>query len=71
MVSQLPVLQPRMLFGIQTQVKDNVHFLSDEEIVYPVGAVLCVNNLTQKKQKFIRLAEKGSNVSRIIVSPNK
>lgn len=67
----LPILQPRLLLGLQTHLQGNAQFISDEEILYPVGSVLALHNINQKRQKYIRLPEKGKNVTSIVVSPNK
>ncbi|XP_044252622.1 cilia- and flagella-associated protein 57 [Tribolium madens] len=70
-MSTLPILQPRLILGLRTDVKGNAQFITDEEIIYPVGAVLTIHNLNQKRQKYIKLADKGKNVTEIVVSPNK
>ncbi|XP_017782730.1 PREDICTED: cilia- and flagella-associated protein 57 [Nicrophorus vespilloides] len=71
MATGVPALQPRLLLGLQTRVRGNAHYISDEEVVYPVGGVLCVHNINQKKQKFIKMPEKGANISIIAVSQNR
>lgn len=70
-MTTLPILQPRLLLGLRTDVGGNAQFITDEDIVYPVGAVLTIHNLNQKRQKYIKLADKGKNVTEIVVSPNK
>ncbi|XP_045476478.1 cilia- and flagella-associated protein 57 [Harmonia axyridis] len=67
----LPILQPRLLLGLQTHMQGNAQFISDEEILYPVGSVLALHNINQKRQKYIRLPERGKNVTSVVVSPNK
>ncbi|XP_057670540.1 cilia- and flagella-associated protein 57 [Diorhabda carinulata] len=67
----LPILQPQLLVGLETKIRGNVHFLSDDEVVYPVGCVVTVHNTSLKKQKFIKLADKGKNLTHLLVSPNK
>lgn len=70
-VSSLPFLQPRLVTGLETAVKGNIHFLSDDEVVYPVGSVVVVHNFHVKKQKFIKLSNNGNNLSHVAVSPDK
>lgn len=70
-MSTLPVLQPRLVLGLRTDIKGNAQFITDEEIIYPVGSVLTIHNFNQKRQKYIKLAEKGKNVTEVLVSPNK
>lgn len=67
----LPVLQPSLFIGLEKRIRNNIHFLSDEEVVYPVGSVIAVHNFNVKKQKFIKLSEKGKNLTHVAVSPNK
>ncbi|KAF7265792.1 hypothetical protein GWI33_020867 [Rhynchophorus ferrugineus] len=71
MTSSLPALQPRLVLGLETSIKNNIHFLGDEDIVYPVGAVVAVHNIHARKQKFIRLSDKGKNLTHLAVSPDK
>ncbi|XP_060521926.1 cilia- and flagella-associated protein 57 [Cylas formicarius] len=71
MTSNLPYLQPHLVLGLQTQVTGNLNFLSDDEVVYPVGAVVAVHNYTLKRQKFIRISDKGKNLTHIAISPDK
>lgn len=69
--SDIPLLNPRAIFGLKTDVPGNVDCITDDEIVYPVGGVLTVQNANQKRQKFIRLPQRGANVTGMFVSPNK
>ncbi|KAF5287488.1 hypothetical protein FQA39_LY04116 [Lamprigera yunnana] len=67
----IPILQPRLMYGLRTDVKGNAQFISDDEVIYPVGGLLAANNFAQKRQRFVRLPEKGKNVTRILISPNQ
>ncbi|KAL1494188.1 hypothetical protein ABEB36_009827 [Hypothenemus hampei] len=67
----LPVLQPRLISGLETAVYGNINFLNDDEVVYPVGSVVCVQNFHLKKQKYIKLSDKGKNLTHVAVSPDK
>jgi len=71
MATTLPVLQPRVIAGLEPGVKGNINFLSDDEVVYPVGAVVTVHHFNVKKQKFIRLSGKGEHLTNLAVSPDK
>lgn len=66
----LPILKPSLFLGLEN-IRNNIHFLSDDEVVYPVGSVIVVHNFNVKKQKFIKLSEKGKNLTHVAVSPNK
>ncbi|KAK5641374.1 hypothetical protein RI129_009921 [Pyrocoelia pectoralis] len=67
----IPILQPRLIYGLRTDIKGNVHFLSDDEVLYPVGGLLAANNFAQKRQRFGKLPDKGKNVTEISISPNQ
>lgn len=66
-----PVLQPKIILGLRTGPKGNAQFIGEDEVVYPVGGVLAVHNYIMHRQKFIKLPERGANVTSITVSPNK
>lgn len=69
--ADIPILNPRAVFGLRTSFIGNIDCINDEEIVYPVGGVLTVNDPVQQKQKFIKLPHKGANVNGLLVSPNR
>ncbi|KMQ89315.1 wd repeat-containing protein 65 [Lasius niger] len=63
-------LQTRVFYGLKTDIIGNAHYITDAEILYPVGNVLAIHNILQHQQKLIRLPDKyHANV--ICVSPNK
>lgn len=70
-MTDIQVLNPRVVLGLKTDVPGNVDFITDEDIVYPAGGLLSIQNETQRKQKFIKLPDKGYNVNNILLSPNK
>lgn len=67
----LPILQPKLILGLDTKIPNNIHFLNDDEVIYPTGAVVAVHNFHVKKQKFIKLTDKGKNLTHLKLSPNK
>lgn len=67
----VPILQPRLVYGLRTDIKGNVNFISDDEVLYPAGGLLVMHNFAQKRQRFARLPDKGLNITRIVVSPNQ
>lgn len=67
----LPILKPSLFLGFEKRIRNNIHYLSDEEVVYPVGSVIAIHDFEIKKQKFIKLTEKGKNLTHVLVSPNK
>lgn len=66
-----PSLQPKLILGLRTKVKGNAQFITEDDVVYPVGGVLAVHNFNLNRQKFIKLSERGNNVTSVTVSPNK
>ncbi|XP_011870371.1 PREDICTED: cilia- and flagella-associated protein 57 [Vollenhovia emeryi] len=63
-------LQTRVFYGLKTDIAGNAHYVTDAEILYPVGNALAIHNVLQRQQKLIRLADKcHANV--ICISPNK
>ncbi|KAJ8941065.1 hypothetical protein NQ314_010502 [Rhamnusium bicolor] len=67
----LPILQPKLFLGLETRIANNIHFLTDEEVVYPVGSVIAVHNFHVKKQRFIKLSDRGKHLTHLAISPNK
>lgn len=66
----MPVLMPKIMFGLRNDIRANAHFLSDDEAVYPVGHVIAIHNYNQNRQKIIKLHDK-EQVNLLGVSPNK
>lgn len=63
-------LQSRVFYGLKTDISSNVHYISDSEILYPVGNVIALHNVPQYRQRFIRLSEK-QQINIISVTHNK
>ena len=63
-------LQSRVFYGLKTDVISNVHYISDSEILYPVGNVIALHNVPQYRQRLIRLSEK-QQINIISVTHNK
>lgn len=70
-IADFPGLQALHFLGLRTDVKGPAQFVADDEIVYAVGGILAINNHQQKREKFIRLPERGLHINAICVSPNK
>jgi hypothetical protein len=50
-------LQFRHVFGVNTNVVDNVSYTDDDTIVYVAGHSLVLYSLTEKRQRFIQSSE--------------
>lgn len=61
---------PKVVFGLRTDIKGNIHFTSKGEVIYPVSGVIAIHDYENKKQKFLRLAEKMCPTI-ISMSPNR
>ena len=67
----MPVsLQTRVFYGLKTDIISNVNYITDAEIVYPVGNAIAIHNIPQRRQRLIRLSDK-SQINIIAVTPNK
>lgn len=63
-------IQPKFVYGLRSDIKGNIHFLENQEVIYPVAGVIAIHDYKLHKQTFLRLAEK--NVPTVIViSPNR
>lgn len=63
-------LQAKVIYGLKTDIIGNAHYITDAEILYPVGNVLAIHNIPQRHQKLIRLSNK-QHANILCVSPNK
>lgn len=63
-------LQPKFVFGLRSDIKGNIHFLENEEVVYPVAGVIAIHDYKRHKQTFLRLSE-NSVPTVIVISPNR
>ncbi|XP_043277268.1 cilia- and flagella-associated protein 57 [Venturia canescens] len=66
----MPVLQSRVLYGLKTNIDGNVNYLSDTEIIYPVGNALAFHNFSQRRQRLLRLPDKHE-INIIAITPNR
>lgn len=71
MVENIAELQPVLFLGLNTNIPNNIHHLTDEDIIYPIGSVVTVHNNDIKKQRYIRLPNQGKNLTQIVLSPDR
>ena len=57
--------------GIKGDVRDNIHFLDDQYIVYPVGHNIVIYNLDLKVQKVFECIEGTEGITAMALSANK
>lgn len=66
----VPILQSRVFYGLKTDVAGNAHYISDNDVLYPVGNAIAIHNFNQKRQKLLNLSDK-SDINIIAIAPNK
>ncbi|KAF7997460.1 hypothetical protein HCN44_006031 [Aphidius gifuensis] len=66
----IPILQPRVFYGLKTDVAGNAHYISDNDVLYPVGNAIALHNFNQQHQKLLNLSDKN-HINIIAISPNK
>jgi hypothetical protein len=60
----------RHSFGIKADVKDNIWYIDEMQVVVPVGNNIVLHNVEQKIQRFIAGgAEKTDGITCMAVSP--
>jgi len=71
-MSALATITPTQVFGLAGSVRNNVCYISEDEIVYPAGSTLVRYNLTTKKQEIKMHGTHGSQgFAALAVSPNR
>lgn len=50
-------LRPKLIYGLRTDVKGNIHFNLEQEVIYPIEGVIAFHDFVAKKQSFLRLPE--------------
>ncbi|KAI9141043.1 WD repeat domain 65-like protein [Paraphysoderma sedebokerense] len=61
----------RHVFGIKSDVRNNIHFIDDTTIVYPCGSNAIIYNLESKTQKFIPTQENNEGMTCFSLASNK
>ena len=60
----------RHCFGIKADVKDNICYLDEQNVIYPAGHNIVIFNAEQKTQKFIPGTDNTEGITAMAVSPN-
>ena len=61
----------RHIFGLRGDVKDNIHFVEEGTIIYPVGHTVVSYNVETKVQRFTPGSPESEGITALAVSPNK
>ena len=64
-------LSHRHIFGLKADVKDNIWFVDENLIVYPVGHNAVVYNCETRLQKFMHGTEGTEGITALTLSPSK
>ena len=64
-------LSYRHVFGVKSDVRSNVHFFDETQLVYPVGHTTVLYQTDQKTQRFFPGTEGYQEITALTVSPNK
>ena len=66
------VLSPLYAFGLKKDVIENVCFIDEQTIAYPVGSVVVVHNLEHNTQKFLsNVSSTSAGFTAMTLSANK
>lgn len=63
-------VQPKFVYGLRSDIKGNIHFLENQDVIYPVAGVIAIHDFKAHKQTFLRLAE-NHEPTVITLSPNR
>eukprot|EP00760_Papus_ankaliazontas_P029336 PhM_4_TR420/c0_g1_i1/m.15018 len=67
----LKLVSKRHSFGLHADCAENVHWLDDTRLAYPVGRNLVFHNTQSNTQKFLQGAEKIDKITAMAISPGK
>lgn len=61
----------RHIWGLRSDVKDNLHVIADSTIVYPAGHNIIIRNLETQQQQFIQPPLESEGVIGVTLAPNQ
>jgi len=64
-------LSPRFIFGINGQIKNNLHIIDDKKLLYVAGHNVIIFNPEESSQYFIQGSEGTECINFITISPGK
>jgi hypothetical protein len=64
-------LLSRLVFGLKSNIKDNLHYLEDGSYVYPAGHTVAIISSDGKTHRFIPGTPECDGITAIMLSPNK
>ena len=69
---QLPtkVLTLKSVYGVNTKVRNNIHYVDEQNLAYPAGRTIVLYN-TSGGQTFIKGSKESTGITAMAVSPNR
>ncbi len=64
-------LSYRHAFGLKANVKNNLHFFDETQILYPAGHTTVLYYIDQKTQRFFPGTDGTEEITCLAISPNK
>ena len=61
----------RYVWGLRTDVKDNVQVVSDTTFVFPAGHSVVINNTETHQQQFIQPPADSEGITGLTITPNQ
>ena len=59
------------VFGLKSDVKENVHYVDEQTVLYPAGSNIILYGIEQKTQRFIPISERVEGITALALSANK
>ena len=59
------------MFGVNSNVRDNVHYVDDTLVMYPAGRLLVFYGTDTKTQRFIQGTEGTEGITALALSPSR
>ena len=59
------------MFGLRGDVKDNIHYIDEANIVYPAGHHIVLHNLESRQQQFVQASTESESIVALAITPNK
>ena len=64
-------LSMRHMFGVNTNVVDNLSYTDDDNIVYFAGHTLVIYNIVEQRQRFVQSSEISESVTAMASGPGR
>lgn len=65
------ILVPKFIAGLKGDVKDNIFFLNENEVIYPAGHNVIIFNIEDKTQRYIQGIEGTEGITALALTKSK